>query len=1531
LVNNYVLLLPGPLLSGISIYFLLSYLFVPIGITIASAIIISALVFGLSRSFSSDNRTNDRQQNRVNNETHEKVMNVNASLPLSVSKIVFVIIYLSTLIITGFFGDTNQDIFTPWSQFTPTQILQLISSILLCFFLPGFALVNLLENKNNKVSPVPKVLLAYIFSTAITGLAAYLPGLYGIPISEITAELISVYVVVLIVFIVKCIKLHYRVTGAKIYFDRMKMSVSINRNEFLVFGSLFAFVVLSTYVLYQGVIIGDQWFHHGRTLSFMAGAYTYEAGETFYPSFFHAVLGTYFSLSGVPSVNAYVSINFLNMMPVVAFYYFFKKWIPGPGWHKGALLASAFFILSSGFGWIDVLTIGTFTNPIDSQLSALRVFHLVETETLDIRKAGDFVITGSPAPTTGLMLIGLPAGLLLLGFIKEKIVSEVKYIAILALILIPGILSHDEFYLFVITCAFLPLIFRLERVNSLYLGLLSSLFIVILIDVISPELYYTGRTVLGEPVIVLNAIFVGLMWILYVTRIFRRIYLAINKWKTPNLNRRNIYFGIVMAGVVGYLYLFTFLVWEQLSGEDVQIQQYPFDLPWYLYPLKLGVTGLLGFAFLISYIFKRFEKEVFVLGLIAIIALLVGPYYDEYRFSKYIMAAMGAFAALLIYKIISTIKYTRLKPLLTGVILGLVISSSSLSTLMFMGYTASALQNPDFEEFHKHSQRRIFPSLEEIHFFNTLHKDIINLKTDYVTVPAEYRAPDSKLENFEYQTLIKKIQAFVGSSVITPPKFFKSPFTLNSTSLIGFYSILNDTNTQYIILPKENTINDKIQLPAQFALENFPRAYEDSNYIVLTAPSTVAPISSSNNVALLYQPEGMLLSSLVSEENVLQFKDSVSETIVASDLAKPPIRSDEILRIFNGDKRSTIWSDSLQKKEVNYIEAKFRVVGQNDNMVGTTGIVWKSQDKEYHVSLEDKGLRLFEKPNGLKEAVLLSENRGVEKERSLWYTVKIVTLGNTLAVYLNDILKLQVQTGSTQNYDISKIGIRVDGNTAEFEPINVGYIPQSPDTAKQKEIYYHLYYPLSELALSKTAYDTFLYGDRSAFSHKTIIMTAEPEYNDPNFRKYLDFVDDGGRIVIVNAGGNFDGGFSKLLNVNAGNTTMFDGIVKEADEKISNPIAISGVATNINLKNANVTVKSYYMDNEKKVAPFAMMYKYGSAGGEIILVNSAGYFDAVFKSPEQFFMTLDSIPRILDLEVADYTNEIVPNKEITDARFVGDLSISGQATMVSSSLLLPNAPYGYRVEDISISKSTPLLNGEYEKNNLKNVVVKNLTLSGSYQAIVESTEVISVPSWVTQYDYFGLALPKRVDLTLKLLDDSGRTEFMVTVSNSTGKYNIPVSSNNKEEIRFHNMDLQDSSADHQTIIMKRPEVNASGNIAVNNLYVPSWGEVNVNLTSINMTLDHSDNHLSNYRNASSMQYVTYLKWIQTKNPGEGKGIALKIPGDISERAKRNGVEVPWEEVMVSKIGIILILSVISATTVVLWRPWRLRRQRPEMR
>ena len=109
--------------------------------------------------------------------------------------------------------------------------------------------------------------------------------------------------------------------------------------------------------------------------------------------------------------------------------------------------------------------------------------------------------------------------------------------------------------------------------------------------------------------------------------------------------------------------------------------------------MKFGITGALGLALILSYLFKKFEKEIFVFGVIAIVALFAGPYYDEHRFGKYIMIGMVGFASILVYKLILLLQrnYTNgdldvLRPLACSILLGLVFTSASLSVFMFIGY-----------------------------------------------------------------------------------------------------------------------------------------------------------------------------------------------------------------------------------------------------------------------------------------------------------------------------------------------------------------------------------------------------------------------------------------------------------------------------------------------------------------------------------------------------------------------------------------------------------------------------------------------------------------------------------------------------------------------------------------------------------------------------------------------------------------------------------------------------------------------------
>ena len=114
-------------------------------------------------------------------------------------------------------------------------------------------------------------------------------------------------------------------------------------------------LIVSTYYMYNGTTISDQWFHQGRAILFLTGSFREAvidgADNAVYPPFQSALLAALTTIGGNPIVNSYASIAFLNMAPVFAFYYFFSKWVPSK-YCRANILASSLFAVGSGFNWI---------------------------------------------------------------------------------------------------------------------------------------------------------------------------------------------------------------------------------------------------------------------------------------------------------------------------------------------------------------------------------------------------------------------------------------------------------------------------------------------------------------------------------------------------------------------------------------------------------------------------------------------------------------------------------------------------------------------------------------------------------------------------------------------------------------------------------------------------------------------------------------------------------------------------------------------------------------------------------------------------------------------------------------------------------------------------------------------------------------------------------------------------------------------------------------------------------------------------
>jgi hypothetical protein len=740
----------------------------------------------------------------------------------------------------------------------------------------------------------------------------------------------------------------------------------------------------------------------------------------------------------------------------------------------------------------------------------------------------------------------------------------------------------------------------------------------------------------------------------------------------------------------------------------------------------------------------------------------------------------------------------------------------------------------------------------------------------------------------------------------------QNPLTLNASTLEGLYDLLNHTDVRYIILPKKGIIvdtekpdilsssnfnyNGNISNVLRFVLDNFPRAYEDQNYIVLEVLPLTSPSPTSSSVALIYQRDFDELLPQVSNYGAILPVDSGSfgsqkeESSTKNnsdydyniDIQKVEAENKNLStgaysltlggNVTNNNSRSiTLWSSPIQEIQqnnnlngtknnltiINYIEGNFKIMDdlsaqnksekKNASKFGA-GIVWEHNNKTYLASVSDVGLQLSQRPSELTllnkrpelvnytknlkqapEKLILSQNEEIKRQKDIWYNLKILFLKNNVEIYLNDILRAKIPgrdyyyvSSNEKNiteHPISRVGINTYYSKSEFQPIILGQIPTVGERSYplHQKIYYQHYYPLNTLALSKIKYDAYIDGDLSAFSNKYVVLPFDKTPHQKNEAiTYLEFVNNGGNLIVINSDNKFNGIFSKIFQIKPGNLTKFNSIEtynsgNTGEKKYS--INVSGISRSIEINSYdNLAVKSYYVDkgndNESQnVAPFVIEKKYGN--GKIIFVNAMGYYEAILgksyssnntlsiKTPH--FVTLSKVAPMIGIPAdnAYLENNSPPITIGPTSRIIGDIRISPKQTIIinSSNLLLPDnnssstrlASYNLSSDDVSISlgqsQQISLTNHRISNNSItsnvtnnylnatakntdngvmqnyfdfKKVLIKDLELyGGPFQIIINVTNnnrPVYLPTSLSYNDYIAMSIPKGFDMTVKFPD-----------------------------------------------------------------------------------------------------------------------------------------------------------------------------------
>jgi len=1535
------------IICGIFVYFVLSYLLVSFKVTIVISTVMSILIFGLTRYYlrSYDDTggllkpvKSDEMASSKSINSHYHSSNKNQS-----SAVIFICIYVILLIICTFVSKPDSDIYLNWSNINAIGIIQLGAAIMLCFFMPGYAVILTMTIKT-KLNPLLTVLLAYLISILITGITEYiLASAFEISLFETKSVLIGIHIMILVVFCISYLsrkdnfQIVYHISDRIFSYIRTKFWISTKSRapEILVFGSLFMLLLISSYYIFGGITIGDQWFHQGRALLFMSGSFRQialsGADSLYIPPFQSAFLASLATLSGIPLVNTYASIAFVSITPVFAFYYFFTRWVP-LHLRRAGILASCLFAIGSGFGWAYLLGLTMTTNPITSAKSVVAAITSTGPYTFDIMLPVNFILAAHPDINTALIYIALPAGFVLLGLLRGDIQNRITFTTIVAAISILGILSHDEFFLFILIGSVLPLFFKIKQGNYLYLGLVLAFLVVYAINMLVPGKSISAIEIFGIPLLILAILYVIIAWVLYLTKHNLRGVSATlsSKFRTKSLKNntkvegRNgkshsrLYFvmAVLLISVIVYLYGLSFIVWTQFSMDELKIQTSGYTLPWYLYPMKFGLIGILALTFVLSYFFRRFEKELLVFGIIIVIALFTGPYYDEHRFSKYVMVGMIGFASILVYRLLN-VKYNR--PIITRILLGALVIFSSLSTIMFLGYNSLIIQT---QELLHTLGRRNFPTAPEMQLLQVLHDktDLGSKRYNVITFPNEY--------NYIEGGLIAKLQAFSG---LPDTKLYQSPLTLNISTLDGLYHLLDYSGAKYIIIPKES-ISQKPGLtePTHFILNHFQRIYEDNKYIVLDVPVLASPYTTTgtNETALIYNDKDEKLPEYITYEKPLVYNNSTfnfgGETnfviIEHGNQTKKAILSN-----FGESKGLTLWSKVINPEAgINNVEVRLKIVTENGNGNTDAGLKWKNAGKEYYLSISKNGLELFQKSTIKEDAPkLIYQNSEVEKNDLLSYNLKIVALQDSLNVYVDDVLQIKIpKVQATDSREgISQLGIAASNGVVEFGPIKIGNVTEIFSNITKYNSYY---YPLSILGLSKNKYDMFTDQDLSALSKRQLILTFDPlNWDDPTYNSYLDHVRKGGTLVVFNSDNSFKGRFGQLFlaNPNSNETASFSEIGGDNSQFLN----ISGLVNRVQINSSkDINVVATYRDNANQtVAPFVVEKNFPN-GGRIVYVNSEGYFYTISKSPRKYFSSLSNISSILNLDGESAVSSGVISTQVK--RFVGDANISGNVSLKSPSLMrlgIANNSDGIYAEKILISGKSN--NGSLTFNN---VSIKDIKLIGQYEITIASLGTSTLPSMSSQHKYISISTPAEFNMTANLSSNRYSSAEIVTLNNSHIK---TIKVGNDSLINLYG--IKQDSLKSIPVVLKTPEIKVSGHMGFNESNFDPYlarGIIPLNQEGqLSAKIDYVDNYNVVYGNGTTKtNYITYLLSM-TDNSSVDKEQPLKLPGDISPLAKKQGLQISLKEVLFSTSNIILLISISALTVIVSWLIWPKIKLHPE--
>lgn len=519
---------------------------------------------------------------------------------------VFIFVHAISIATVALVPPIETAFFTNWVDIPFVNWIRFLSALLLTTFIPGYVILRFI-NQRNDFNKIEVCLFSFLLSLFFVPLINYIGLLLGWYSEWV---LLGFNFALLLAFCVFSLN-----SSLKRIQEKFTSDPSIEKQSFytaIILICTVAFLLVmwcAISVTWPTMQTGDNWRLHGSAIEFQKGFFPSE------PWFFIAYLASVFTLSGLPSINSYNLLSFLNVMPLIALFLltsvFFGRKNP-----KVSVIAVSVFAFFQGFSWLYVVPEKMTTKVTDIHAWYHILFETWIHTCLGWNNIFSFFAYLVP------QMVGMTTIFMLIYLVRRDKLHTSCYI-LTTILVAQALLMHIVDLLFYLVA--LPLFiwffreesFSRERLRKISLCSLLGLFIVFIVDFCAPlRIYFTEKF----SFFLLSC--VSLILVTFFLTYIKVIFTLTNK---ELLRNHACKIGLTIIIFIGYLYGLSLIIWDKVGRNYDIYYNYSLGLiPWYFYPMMIGVSGFLVLISAVYLVFQwRERKRTLGFFLILLLAYLV--------------------------------------------------------------------------------------------------------------------------------------------------------------------------------------------------------------------------------------------------------------------------------------------------------------------------------------------------------------------------------------------------------------------------------------------------------------------------------------------------------------------------------------------------------------------------------------------------------------------------------------------------------------------------------------------------------------------------------------------------------------------------------------------------------------------------------------------------------------------------------------------------------------------------------------------